>query len=200
MLHSEIIDIVESFLSTFNVSYKLITKDAFSNSSWGLEPYACLLLSCSHEIAKGLAALIGLALRQDAIGIYFNGGNGVFHSVFTISKLDDLLITKDDALKLMVEISEHYKCLSGQFDAYGKNLEFHDFENSLDKSISIERIKKIINKYYGKDNLFHITKTIGQSDLLEKGDYKSAIDKAGFQPFSKLIELIQRQGDLYDKP
>jgi len=41
-LHSKIIDVLENFLTSSNVSYKIIKKDAFSNSAWGLEPYACM--------------------------------------------------------------------------------------------------------------------------------------------------------------
>jgi hypothetical protein len=175
-------------------------KDAFSNSAWGLEPYACILLWCSNEMAKGLAAIIGLVLRQDAIGIYTDNNDGFSHPVFTISTSDSSLFTKSDALLLMKKLTEHCTCFSAQFDEKGENIELHDFSNTEDQPISIERIQTIINRYFGTTNLFHITKSIGQSDLLEKKDYQNAINQAGRDSFNKLIELTRLHDDLYSKP
>jgi hypothetical protein len=42
-LHSKIIDVLENFLTSSNVSYKIIKKDAFSNSAWGPEDKTGLL-------------------------------------------------------------------------------------------------------------------------------------------------------------
>jgi hypothetical protein len=198
-LHLKVIDILEFFLISFNINYEVIKKDAFSNSAWGLEPYACILLSCSNEMAQGLAAIIGLALRQDAIGIYTNNNDGYSHPVFTISKSDGALFTENDGLILMNRVTNYCKGLSAQFDENGRNIEFHDFENTIDESVSIEDIKFIINKYSGPKNLYQVTKAIRQSSLLEKEDYQNAINKAGFDSFSKLIELTRLHDGLYDK-
>jgi hypothetical protein len=194
-LHSKVIDFLEQFLSCSNITYEFIKKDAFSNSAWGLEPYACLVLLCSNEIARGLAAIIGLAFRQDAIGIYTNNDDVPTHPVFTVTKSDNSLFTQEETLILMKRITKPCTSLSGQFDKNCRNIELHDFENKNDKSL--QQIQIITNHLVG--NLYHITESTGQSDLLEKDQYQNAINQAGFQSFSKLIELTRLHDDLYRK-
>jgi len=95
---------------------------------------------------------------------------------------------------------KHCTCLSAQFDENGENIELNGFANTNDKPISTGRIQTIIKRYFGRTNLFHITKSIGQSDHLEKKDYQNAINQAGLDSFNKLIELIRLHDDLYSKP
>ena len=199
-LHAAVIDILGKLLDTLNIDYELVKKDAFSQGTWGLEPYACLLLSsCSKERAKGLAAIIGLALRQDAIGIFADDNDGFSHPVFTLSKCDGSLIEKADALILMKVITKHCPALASQFDEYGRNIELHDFENNNDTTVSIKRIQTIINRYFGMNNKFRIKKDIGHSELLESDNYQSAIKQADLDSPSKLIELTRLHDDLYGK-
>jgi hypothetical protein len=198
-LHSKIIDDLENFLSSFNVNYEFIKKDAISNTNtWGLEPYACILLTCSKKMANGVAAIVGLALRQAAIGIYTNSDDGFSHPVVTVS-MPDGLNTEADILKLMKEVTEGCPCLSAQFDENGENIEFHDFGSENDKSISIEYIQTIISSYCGATDLFQVTKSTSNSYLLEKEDYQVAINRAGLQSYSALIELTRSHDYSYDK-
>lgn len=198
-LHAAVIDVLGKFLDTANIDYELVKKDAFSRSAWGLEPYACVLLTCSMELAKGLAAIIGLSLRQDAIGIFAGDNDGFSHPVFTLSTCDGSLIEKADALILMKVITKHCSALASQFDEYGQNIELHDFENTNDTTVSIKRIQTIINRYFGMNNEFRITKDIGHSELLESDNYENAIKQAGLDLPSKLIALTRLHDDLYGK-
>jgi hypothetical protein len=50
-------------------------------------------------MAKDLASIIGLALRQDDADIYPNIGDNFSHSVFTVLPLDSSLTTEPGALK-----------------------------------------------------------------------------------------------------
>jgi hypothetical protein len=198
--HSEIIDGLEDVLTSADVSYELIKKDTFSNSAWGFEPYACILLPYSNEMVKGLASIIGHALQQDAIGIYSDSDEGFPHPVFTISTSDGSLFTQNDAFILMKQIPKHCPGLAGQFDKHGRNIELHNFENASEKPLSIQRIKTIINIYFGINNLFRITESIDKSDLLEKEDYQHFIQQTDLELSSLCNELIQLHYNLYGEP
>lgn len=174
-------------------------KDAFSQGAWGLEPYACVLLLCSEELAKGIAAIIGLALRQDAIGIFPGDNSGFLHPVFTLSKCDGSLIEKTDALILMKVITKHCSALASQFDQNGRNIELHDFGSTNETTVSIRRLQAIINRYFGMNNEFRIEKDIGSSELLESDNYQTVIEKAGLGGLSALINLTHLHNDLYGK-
>ena len=196
--HSQMIDYVEAFLIASKVPYKLIKKDAFSISEWGIEPYACVVLSCSHHVARGTAAIIGLALRQDAIGIFTDNSNDSPHPVFTVTTSDGSLITKTKSMQLMKIVTKNYKCLSSQFDQDGQYIEFHDFQNSNDQQISTHHIEQTINRNLGTNHLFQLKKSSSHSSLLEKQDYEKAIKEADLEPFSTIIKLTRLHDELYD--
>jgi hypothetical protein len=150
-------------------------------------------------MASGIAAIIGLALRQDAIGIFTANSNDSPHPVFTVKTSDGSLISKSKAITLMKIVTKDHKCLSAQFDKDGQHIEFHDYENSNDEHTSIHRIQRTIDRNLGTNHLFQLTKSSSQSSLLEQKDYQKAIEKAGLEPFSKLIDLTRLHDQFYNK-
>lgn len=198
LLHSSIVNVLETFLKYSNINLTFIGKDFFSLSEWGLEPYTCILLSCSYELARGLAAIVGLALRQDAIGIYTDElDDSLSHRVFTISSSCNSPISKHKALKLMKKIIKHYEYLSAQFDEYGQAIEFHDFGHEYKEQNLIEELQITINEYFEKD-LFEVKESVGKSFLLEKKDYEEASKQAQLVQLSELIKLTRLHDKLYN--
>ena len=174
-LHSRIVNVLELLLENSNTNAKLIKKDVFSMSRWGLEPYTSISLSCSNEMAYGWAAIIGLALRQDAIGVY--NDDSLPHRIFTVSSSCNATISNRKALKLMKKITKKYEYLSAQFDESGQLIQFHDFEDKYKEQRLIEQLQIDVNKYFEND-LFVVKESISKSNLLEKKEYDEAIIKS----------------------
>jgi hypothetical protein len=151
-------------------------------------------------MAKAIGAIIGLALRQDAIGIFTANSNDSPHPVFTVKTFDGSLIPKTKAITLMKIVTKDHKCLSAQFDKDGQHIEFHDYENSNDEQISTDRIQRTIDRNLGTNHLFQLTQSSSHSSLLEQKDYEKAIEQAGLQPFTKLMDLTHLHDQCYNKP
>jgi hypothetical protein len=197
LLHSRIVDVLENFLKHSNANFKYIIKNLFSMSTWGLEPYTCITLTCSNEMANGLAAIIGLALRQDAIGIYSdNSDDSLSHRVFTISSSSNSTFSNRKALRLMKKIIKTYEYLSAQFDASGQSIEFHDFEDKYKEQTLVEELQIIINKYF-ENNSFEVKESNGKSKLFGKDDYEEAINEAKLVQLSELIKLTRLEDESY---
>jgi hypothetical protein len=198
-LHLKMMDDLKNFFTSFGINFKFIREDAFSNSEWGLEPYACISYSCSNEIAKGLAAIIGFAFRQGAIGIYSDNSNDPPHPVFTITSSDNSYITKTVTRRIIEIISMDYKDLSAQFDEHGQELEFHDFQGKYDMKITVQALNNIVNGYF-KNAFFQVNDSIGRSSLLEKKDYEEEIKQAGLECLYNLIKMTRLHDESYNKP
>ena len=190
---------VKVLFQSFNVRIRTTKKNTFSQSEWGLEPYTCIRFSCTKRLAKGLAAVLGIALKQAAVGIFTHDDEIPSHPMFTIST-SDTPFTEREQIVLIKLITENCTHLSAQFDKSGENLEFHDFCNEKHHSISFDEIQTVINKYYEPKNLFLIKANRSRSELLEEKDYENAINEADLQVCGKMIKLTQASDDLYDKP
>ncbi|CAF1497613.1 unnamed protein product, partial [Adineta steineri] len=66
-IHSELMSLAEFILNELGVAYRPPRNELFSISAWGMEPYTGVILHCSETKARGVAAIFGLALRQEAI-------------------------------------------------------------------------------------------------------------------------------------
>jgi hypothetical protein len=196
--HMKIISALENFLTWSDIIYEVLKADAFSRShTWGLESYACIEVSCSRTTALGYAALIGYALKQAAIGIFNNDMNDDVHDFFIVLSSSGSSISNDQALELMLNVTDQYQSLTAQFDAKGQAIEFHNFDGNNLQEIPVDDLSTIINNYSEKD-LLQVKKSTGKSSLLEKKDYEEAINKAGLQQQRCLIDLVRLDDKLFN--
>jgi hypothetical protein len=196
--HMKIISALENFLTSSDIIYEVVKADAFSIShTWGLESYACVELTCSRTTAKGYAALIGYALKQAAIGIFNNDMNDDLHDFFIVLSSSGSSISNDQALQLMLNVTNQYQSLTAQFDAKGQAPEFHNFEGNNLQEIPVDDLSTIINNY-SENDLLQVKKSTGKSSLLEKKDYEEAINKAGLQQQRCLIDLVRLDDKLFN--
>ncbi|UJR29279.1 hypothetical protein I4U23_010493 [Adineta vaga] len=195
-MHSQLASIVKIFINHLEVEHEVTDKPTFSKSTWGLEPYTGLILYGSHQMIMGIAALIGVALRQDAIGVFAD--HYPPHRVFTVKSRDPSLAKGQKALQLMDTIVRSHDNLCGQFDATGEYLEFHEFENSALSITTIQALENTIRRH-GTHEPYEITESVSQSDLLEKKNYENAIKKANLEMYLDMINLTRASDKLYNK-
>ena len=93
--YAMVIGLLERFLVSSNIKYELVKKGRVFTQfmgTWTLRLYVIILFK-----GKGgrLAAIIGLVLRQDAVGIFIDNDGGLSHPVFTLSTRDSSLIEKN---------------------------------------------------------------------------------------------------------
>ncbi|CAF2519718.1 unnamed protein product [Rotaria sp. Silwood2] len=88
----------------------MLDKSSFSwTDNWGNEPFACLLITCTRTMILGLCALLGIAFRQDAVGVFtcYTDDNDEMHNVFRVSHSDLSPMSIDESNKM---IDEEFLC------------------------------------------------------------------------------------------
>ncbi|CAF3453390.1 unnamed protein product [Rotaria socialis] len=130
--HTELMNMVEIFLTQIGIKFQALKKDNFScTSEWGTEPYGSFLITCTRTMICGLCALFGKTFCQDAVGVcssYTVDGDPP-HTCFLITTHDGSEINFDDALKITNIICSSFPKLSSQRDETGRYMEFHDYCN-----------------------------------------------------------------------
>ncbi|CAF5182535.1 unnamed protein product, partial [Rotaria magnacalcarata] len=130
--HTELMNLVEIFLTQIGIKFQTLKKDNFScTSEWGTEPYGSFLITCTRTMIRGLCALFGKAFCQDAVGVCssYTVDGDLPHTCFLITTHDGSKINFDDALKITNIICSIFPKLSSQRDETGRYMEFHDYCN-----------------------------------------------------------------------
>ncbi|CAM4781387.1 unnamed protein product [Rotaria magnacalcarata] len=148
--HTELMNLVEIFLTQIGIKFQTLKKDNFScTSEWGTEPYGSFLITCTRTMIRGLCALFGKAFCQDAVGVCssYTVDGDLPHTCFLITTHDGSKINFDDALKITNIICSIFPKLSSQRDETGRYMEFHDYCNecpSITNGVN-KRLHKIMH-------------------------------------------------------
>jgi hypothetical protein len=168
-----------SILIDLNIKHEILLRNGFSDTDeWGTEPFFYMEVIGSESTAYGVAALLGMTFKQDAIGIIYpvTKENQLllkdFHSYFLVHS-----ISFNQPIEMMQHVRKFCPKLSGQLDILGASIEFHDFDSF--SSCTCDDIEHILNIEYQRS--FKVTKRYSMSRLLEKPKYQEAINKLGIR-------------------
>jgi hypothetical protein len=148
-------------------------------------------------MARGMAAVIGVAFCQDAIGMYTDSDK-CSHRLFTVSRSCGSPIPENDALKLMKIVIKRHGNLSAQFDEHGLAVEFHDYANSDDREASADQLRVILSKQL-EHHSYEVKQSISNSTLLGEAEYEEAIQQAGLQYLATVIKMTRLYDTLYNR-
>ena len=187
-----------------DIEHEVVLRDGFSETQeWGRLHYFYVKVVGTQSIAFGVAALLGLLFRQDAIGIThplsrddhqvlsWHQGRSLssnFHPYFTVHLANS--ISRDTAIEIMKCVCQCFSKISAQLDIWGKSIDFHDFSSSSD--LTNEDIETILNANF--DHKFVVKTKFAKSTLLNKGDYQQALHQLDLETnwMIKWDELIRK--------
>ncbi|CAF4598302.1 unnamed protein product, partial [Rotaria socialis] len=199
--HTELMNMVEIFLTQIGIKFQALKKDNFScTSEWGTEPYGSFLITCTRTMICGLCALFGKTFCQDAVGVcssYTVDGDPP-HTCFLITTHDGSEINFDDALKITNIICSSFPKLSSQRDETGRYMEFHDYCNEC-PSITNGDLFQLLRQNISKNISYQVKKYDVKSFQIKNNDYITAIENTKLKQFEILLQMNQLHMKSYNE-
>ena len=177
-----------SVMADLGIEHEVVLRDGYSQTHpWGRLHYFYVKVVATETIALGVAALLGLLFRQEAIGITHplsedahqgsrsNSSSSHFHPYFIVHLANPT--SHDTAMKIMEYVCQCFPQLSAQLSASGKSIEFHDFSSS--SNLTHEDIEKILKTHF--DQKFVVETGFVKSSLINRRDYQQALHRMNIE-------------------
>ena len=192
--HRKTMEWVQRFLDSLKVDISLVSDGNWSSTkNWGLEPYSCYRIRGEWQEVRGVAALLGYMLHQDAVGIFMDDDTDEPKHTFFKIFLQNQNNTTKDKMRIIHEIHAKYPMLSTQMSSDGKSVEAHDY-TSEESQIEASDIARALDAH---GQSCSVARSTAASVLVEKKQYEEAIIEGGFETHYLAIETVRQHQLLF---